>query len=698
MLRNGIQKFALTTVMAMIALTSQASAFVLPAQQSVTLSMSDKEAAVVRTAVGLLQSDLQRVLSADLKRTDAKAQIIVGTWNGEGRERLSQTGVDLSWLDQAAQAFILQVTPKGSLVIAGSDAYGTAYGVIELTRLLGVSPWEWWADVDVEPKKELELAEDFVSRQAPDVAFRGICISDEDWGLMPWSATNYEPSTKGQVGPKTTQRIFELMLRLRANLYWPPSRPCTLPFDRTEGCRELLAQYGITLGKNAQEPISIAGYPSPLMCVDDGFGYLTHFPTPEEAGMEQGCGVYYHASYLGAPHDYLWLGTASPFLMFQQLYEASQHGADRLWVLDVGDIKPLEYQISLFMDMAWNLESVRQLTVGTHLEEFFAQTVGRDVARLSSIYMKEFYHLAFQRKPEHMAGTRVDEHDDLVDWTQVHDLPWGEQKIRHRLGRYDLMRRNVLWVADSVRRTHPHRYDAFFELVEYPALAAVAQNEKYLCAQFARHGVSYLSRDNVDSTWMRSDMAHNKVQELTSRYNELRNGKWRGMMSSNPRELPVFQAVPHVQLSEPLPADVVSAATFYGASYDASTFSGSSILAPVLGLGASIRAMPLPREHSLTYKYKHSYIRQRVATIEIHMLPTHPITEFQRFTVSLDGTAPLTYSYDTEVGSDEWKQNVLRGYASVVCRLTVNKPMGEHTLVVTALDDGVVIDEVIIRP
>ena len=108
--------------------------------------------------------------------------------------------------------------------------------------------------------------------------------------------------------------------------------------------------------------------------------------------------------------------------------------------------------------------------------------------------------------------------------------------------------------------------------------------------------------------------------------------------------------------------------------------------------------MPLPREHSLTYKYKHSYIRQRVATIEIRMLPTHPITEFQRFTVSLDGTAPLTYSYDTEVGSDEWKQNVLRGYASVVCRLTVNKPMGEHTLVVTALDDGVVIDEVIIRP
>lgn len=682
MLRSSIQRIGSTFVLAMIALTMQASAFVLPAQKAVSLSVSDKEGAVVRTAVSLLQSDLQKVLSAETKQTDSQAQIIIGTWRGEGRQRLEMTNLDFSWLDSQAQAFMMQVTPDGSLVIAGSDSFGTAYGIMELTRLLGVSPWEWWADVDIESKAQFSLPKDFVTRQFPNVAFRGICIGDEDWGLMPWSAANYEPSSQGQVGPKTTQRIFELLLRLRANVYWPPSRPCTLPFDQMAGCRQLAAKYGIFIGKDASEPLSISNYTAPLMFVDDGFGYITRFPTVEESHLPQGCGVYYHLSYQGAPHDYLWLGTASPFLMFQQLSEAYYHDVQRLWVINVGDIKPLEYQISLFMDMAWNLERVRQLTVGTHLEEFFAENIGRDVARLSSVYMKEYYHLNFQCKPEHLA---------------LRDRLWGEKKIRHRLSRYDYLQRMVKWVADSVRRTHPNRYDAFFELVEYPIMAAAAQCEKYHCAQLARHGLTYLSRDNVDSTWMRSDLGHNRVQELTLRYNNLRGGKWQGIMSSNPRGLEVFQPVPHVRASAPIPEEEPSVATFYGASYDGSTFAGSTILAPVLGLGASIRAMPLPRDHSLTYKFKHNYLRQRFSVIEIHMLPTHPINGQQRFTVSLDGSQPLTYTYDVPVNSEEWTENVLRNYAVVIARPQVFKPTGDHSLVITALDDGVVIDEVIIR-
>ena len=146
-----------------------------------------------------------------------------------------------------------------------------------------------------------------------------------------------------------------------------------------------------------------------------------------------------------------------------------------------------------------------------------------------------------------------------------------------------------------------------------------------------------------------------------------------------------------------MPEEEPSVATFYGASYDGSTFAGNSVLAPVLGLGASIRAMPLPREHSLTYNFKHNYLRQRFSIIEIHMLPTHPIDAQQRFTVSLDGSEPLTYTYNTQGRSEEWKQNVLRNYAVVIARPQVFKPTGEHSLVITALDDGVVIDEIIIR-
>ena len=139
---RSIQRIGSAFVLAMIALTVQASAFVLPAQRPVSLSISERESAVVRTAMSLLESDLQRVLSAPVKRTDSHAQIVIGTWKGEGRERLEKTNLDFSWLNAQGQAFIMQVAPDGTLVIAGSDVYGTAYGIMELSRQLGVSPWE----------------------------------------------------------------------------------------------------------------------------------------------------------------------------------------------------------------------------------------------------------------------------------------------------------------------------------------------------------------------------------------------------------------------------------------------------------------------------------------------------------------------------------------------------------------------------
>jgi len=78
------------------------------------------------------------------------------------------------------------------------------------------------------------------------------------------------------------------------------------------------------------------------------------------------------------------------------------------------------------------------------------------------------------------------------------------------------------------------------------------------------------------------------------------------------------------------------------------------------------------------------------------MLPTHPIQAEQRFTLSLDGGAPITFTYDTEVGSEEWKTNVLRNFAVVQARIPVTRATGEHQLVVSALDDGVVVDELFV--
>ena len=800
-----MQRTASTIVVAMIALTMQASAFVLRYATPTKASVSADEEAVVLTAVDMLQGDVQRVLGINLEITDHDASIIIGTMGGSNAKRIARSGINLDYLVGRKQAFVMAVDADGHLVIAGSDAAGTAYGIIELTRQLGVSPWEWWADVEPELRQEFTLPEGFHTQQSPDVLFRGIFINDEDFGFLPWVVFNYEPNELGAIGPRTTERIFQLMLRLRANLYWPPMHEQTLPFFLTAGNAELASRYGIYLGSSHCEPLAcdVAGewprrgqgdynwatnsnavtafwerrvaetanlpmvytlgmrgvhdgamqgyedadesrraleqvittqrgilgkyitkslYMVPqvfipykevmdqykaglhvpddvtLMWTDDNYGYIRHFPNERERARSGGNGVYYHISYWGRPHDYLWLGTASPFLMFQQLSEAAYHGASRMWVLNVGDIKPSEYQISLFMDMAWNLEAVRELSVGKHIEEFMAMNVGRDVARLLSIYLKEHYHLAFQRKPEHLAGTRVEEPaGGNVNWSAIRDLPWSEKKLRHRLTRYDLMQRNVRWLADSVRKAHPARYDAFFQLVEYPIMCAALQNEKFACAQLARHGISYLSRESVQQTWQRSDNAHNRIQQLTIQYNAQRGGKWQGIMNSNPRALSVFQPVPHVAVPDPMPVDRPTIATFYGASYNNSSFSGNSVLDPVLGLGASIRAMPVPKDCNLTYSFQYAFpASQQRVEVEVHMLPTHPIEERQRFTLSLDGSSPMMFVYNTEGRSEQWKQNVLQNYAVVRAYLPVSKRTGSHDIVFAAMDDGVVVDEVIV--
>ncbi len=80
------------------------------------------------------------------------------------------------------------------------------------------------------------------------------------------------------------------------------------------------------------------------------------FLLAEECARKGGNGVYYHVSYWGRPHDHLWLSTMSPYLIFQQMKLAYDRGIQKMWILNVGDIKPAEYQIELFMDMAWNIE------------------------------------------------------------------------------------------------------------------------------------------------------------------------------------------------------------------------------------------------------------------------------------------------------------------------------------------------------
>ena len=141
---------------------------------------------------------------------------------------------------EAWESYTLRlVKPKSSpitnaLLIAGADARGTAYGVFDISEKIGVSPWYWWADVVPKKQEELTLEISSFQSKSPKVKYRGIFLNDEDWGLQPWAEHTFEPET-GDIGPKTYAKIFELLLRLKANAIWPAMHPSTKAFFHYPG-------------------------------------------------------------------------------------------------------------------------------------------------------------------------------------------------------------------------------------------------------------------------------------------------------------------------------------------------------------------------------------------------------------------------------------------------------------------------------
>lgn len=744
------------------------------------MACDNAEEKVVQTALKLFMRDYQSVFSASAAVDARQGNIIVGTVGKS--PLLKAVSADVSALTGKKQVFLLQVLPDGKLLVAGSDSHGTAYGIMELSRLIGVSPWEWWADVTPEKKTSFVLSAEYQTLQSPSVEYRGIFINDEDWGLMPWSSQTYEPSDiKGHIGPKTNARIFELLLRLRANTYWPAMHECTLPFFLTEGNRKVAEEYGIFIGSSHCEPmvcsaagewrrrgqgdydyvnnsasvykfwedrvkevaqqgniytlgmrgvhdgqmqgaktvaeqkavlervlkdqrgllqkyvnkdvtaipqafipykevldIYNAGLQVPddvtLIWCDDNYGYIRHFPTAEERARKGGNGIYYHVSYWGRPHDYLWLGTFSPYLLHQQMKLAYDRGIQKMWVLNVGDIKPAEYQIELFLDMAWNIDEVNEIGVTAHLKSWLGREFGSNCAEELLPAMEAHYQLSYIRKPEFMGNTREEERDPK--YKVIKDLPWSEQTISERLRSYTVL-------SDVVERMESNipadRQDAYFQLVKYPVQAAAQMNRKILTAQLARHS---------KADWKQSDTAFDSIASLTQQYNSLQNGKWNRMMDFQPRKLPVFKRVEHTTATEPMVTDRKMLCKWNAMEC---TY-GKPV--PYEGLGYERKAAGICKGSSLTFAFD-DYGKDSVE-VEIRLLPSHPLDEKQlRFAISVDEAVPQTVSYETKGRSEEWKENVLRNQAIRKVTLPINK-QASHKLVITALDEGVVLDQVLL--
>lgn len=615
---------------------------------------STQEPPVVGIAAHALAGDIEKmtgitpVVTSDTGKVSGRV-IVLGTLSHSDVVR-NLIGQDhLADLKGKWEHFLIRVvnhkvgsSEAGILLIAGSDARGAAYGAFTLSGCWGVSPWEWWADVRPPKKKRLTVPEDINIRQGPSVRYRGIFLNDEDWGLRPWASKTYEPGL-GNIGPKTYARIFELLLRLKANTIWPAMHPGTTPFFKVAGNEQMASRYSIVVGTSHAEPmmrnnvgewdpkrmgafnyitnrdsvfdywqrrvkqvahdeniytIGMRGvhdsrmegagtvseaarvlqqvfgdqrgllrkYVNPdldkvpqafipykevlpvydaglkvpddvtLIWPDDNYGYIRRLSDPSEQLRPGSSGVYYHLSYWGRPHDYLWLSTTQPGLIWEEMHKAWDYGARRIWIANVGDIKPAAYNIEFFLDLAWNIHSIAPDSLTAHMQRWAAREFGAGNRDAVTRIMTEFYRLAFIRRPAFMGWSQT----EPTTPTRNSDFSafLNGDEIARRVEAYqDLVNR----VKQLSRVIPPNRQAAFFELVAYPVKGAAYMNEKFLYAQksrlFARYGLP------VANAYARlSRAAYDSIKAITLVYNlGILGGKWNHMMSMAPRDLPVFQ-------------------------------------------------------------------------------------------------------------------------------------------------------------
>jgi hypothetical protein len=769
-----------------LSVSEKPSSFSLFTSTSVAaICTDDADAKVVTIAAHAFANDVQLMSGKQMQvlhEIPSTGFVVVAGTIGQSKlidELVKSKQLDVKSIKNKWESFIIQQTGN-KLLIAGSDARGTAYGIFHLSRTMGVSPFVWWADAVPQKRKQLFISGSYTST-APTVKYRGIFLNDEDWGLQPWAAKTFEPET-ADIGPKTYAKIFELLLRLRANLIWPAMHPSTKAFFHYPGNAQMATDYAIVIGSSHAEPmlrnnvdewkektmgefnfltnhdtiyrywedrviqskgfnafytlgirgvhdskmlgantlpeqkdvldkavkeqrellvkhinpdikkvpqafipykevqdIYDYGFEVPedvtLVWCDDNYGYIKHFPNEKERMQKGGNGVYYHISYWGRPHDYLWLSSSHPAQIYTQMRFAYDKGAKDMWVVNVGDIKPGEYLTELFLDMGWSIDSIanNQQGLEQHLQNWLAREFGATNAKEIAGVMNEYYRLAYIRKPEFMGATRTEESDPK--YKIVTDMPWSEEEIRQRLKDYATIDAKVMQLA---KRISSNKQDSWFQLIEYPVRGAAAINQKLLNAQLARHG---------KAAWASSDVAYDTIVSLTNKYNNLNNGKWKYMMDMKPRKLAVFDKAVQQTTDKPLLQTAKPLFVFNGINYK--TYTGKKPLAH--GLGYQGGAISLAKGSTVSFAFT---CNSDSIKIVLALAPNHPVEGTKiRYSIQVDDGAVETIDYATQGRSEEWKQNVLRNHAIRTTTHAVGRS-ATHVVKITAVDEGVIVDQV----
>ena len=787
--------------------------------KTAAISVDDRDWPGVIRAAKDLRDDVQKVAGAapDVKQGKkvAKGSIVVGTI-GKSRiidKMVRQKKLDVSKVKGKWESFVIDVV-DGNLVVAGSDRRGTIYGIYEISRCIGVSPWYWWADVPVKHQDEVCWNTGRFVSQEPTVKYRGIFINDEDWGLKPWASHNYEKEL-GDIGPKTYARVCELLLRLKANMLAPAMHSCTGAFYSHPESKVVCDSFGIIITTSHCEPLllnnaaksewdgkrdgewnyktnrdviwkkwddrlaeasqyeniytvamrgvhdeglkgnlpmeervpliekvindqrellethqayslSFTGKGKPmatdipqifvpyketmdiyenglqvpeditLVWVDDNYGYMKRVSNPEEQQRSGRAGVYYHLSYLGAPHDYLWLNTTPPVLMYEELKKAYDAGADRYWLLNVGDIKPMELGMQTFFDMAWNIDAFNFKSVKRHQSKMLASLFGKEHEQTFVSLLDSYYRLAWSRKPEFMGWE--------YEWDDKEHT--GLKPTEFSFQNYDEAQRRLAEyarISDVVERLagmmDKEKAPAFFELLQFSVQGTCQMNRKFLMAQLNQELLAQGRMAEANWAARQMEQAYDSINALNRRYNKQLNGKWDGMMDLAPGWCALYQNKPQVTYTEgagETPPDltpkksvvegchVIDLEKFVDKSSDAQLVSGIGYDGQVMRLG--------------TVAYQFPQVTTDSIDMVVYTVPFWPLYKGKgnAISISVDGGSPQVFENKFKEYDRTWKDQVMRNGAVCRLRFAVDKSKSSHTIRFTAKDPGQMLQRVII--
>jgi len=546
----------------------------------------------VQIAVRNLRQDLNAVTGSPC------APIVVAT---VGRSELARQYKAQSRQLKGKWEQYLIFDDQGRVVILGSDKRGTIYGIYELSRQMGVSPWYWMADAPIVPHTELYFTPGTYTDGEPRVKYRGIFINDEWPSFGTWCGNQF-----GGINSRAYSRIFELLLRLKANYFWPAmwgsafneddplspqvadrmgivmgtshhepmmrahreyikrkeavgpwdyaANPARLDQFFTEGMehardyenivtigmrgdgdvamgtgcdadnmktlgRVIASQRRIisqVTGRKASEVPQLwaiftevqryydAGFTVPddvtLLLCDNNWGYIRRKGRDFERRRKGGLGLYYHIDMNGGPWNDRWVNTTTVPKLREQLHLAYQSGIDRIWIINVGDLKPKEMPIHFIMDYAWNPDAIQPGDEQRWLQGFAQSIFGAEYAAEVADIMAKYSKYNLWRKAE-------------VEYPGI----FNQEEMLRTTGLWQ----SLVTRCENLQAVLPAAMqDAFYQLVYYPAVASAGVHQIY---NYATQG---------DSLAIEALMK--KDQRLTDYYNNvMAGGKWRGMMLDN---------------------------------------------------------------------------------------------------------------------------------------------------------------------